>query len=181
MGGALRLCLSFHACPELILPSLAVSAFVNAFSVEDAAWLNSTVPSGTGDVARHLVPALPFTMADLFSLSFLQILSVFSLLTSVFAVIRVGAGSIHRLSHKLEANLNRPPSQMNIAGEKTPLWNWNLGGSFSLGSLIGEDEEEEVGGNRGYTGGSDLMRMNWPVSRPVTGMSHRCTGRVPDI
>ncbi|KIP10755.1 hypothetical protein PHLGIDRAFT_196459 [Phlebiopsis gigantea 11061_1 CR5-6] len=112
-------------------------------------------------------------MADLFSLSFLQILSLLSFLTSVFAVVCVGAGSLHRLSHKLEANLNRPPSQMNIAGEKTPLWNWNLGGSFSLGSLIGEDEEVEVGGARGYTGGSDLMRMNWQISKPVTELFPR--------
>ena len=118
-------------------------------------------------------------MGDLMSLSVLQVLSVLSLLTSLFAVVRVGAGSLHRFSHKFEANLNRPPSEMNIADGKAPLWNWNLGGSFSLGSLIGEDEEEEVGRNAGYTGGSDLMRMDWQVSRPVTGTSPHRHHRVP--
>ncbi|GJE93151.1 hypothetical protein PsYK624_093100 [Phanerochaete sordida] len=101
-------------------------------------------------------------MGDLFSLSFLQILSVLSFLTSVLAL---GSVSLHRLSHKFEAQTQ----QMGVASDsKAPLWNWSLAGSLSLGSLIGEDEDEEVGTSAGYTGGSDLMRMDWQVSRPVT-------------
>ena len=71
--------------------------------------------------------------------SFLQILSVLSFFTSVLALVRVGSVSFHRLSHKFEAQ----PQQMGVASDaKAPLWNWS--GSFSLGSLIGEDEEEEL-------------------------------------
>lgn len=169
-GGALSLPPSFHTRSELVPPSLAVFAFANVLGVEDTVLFNTTTSEGTGNAAHLLFPALSFAMGDLMSLSVLQILSVLSFLTSLFAVVRVGAGSLHRFSHKFEANLNRPPSDMNIADGKAPLWNWNLSGSFSLGSLIGEDEEEEVGRSGGYTGGSDLMRMDWQVSRAVSGM-----------
>ena len=142
------------------------NAVAIALGVEDAVLSNSTASTGTGTAARALFPALSFAMGDLFSLSFLQILSVLSFFTSVLALVRVGSVSLHRLSHKFEAQ----PQQMGVASDpKAPLWNWS--GSFSLGSLIGEDEDEEVGTATGYTGGSELMRMNWQVSRPVTGVS----------
>ena len=97
------------------------------------------------------------------------------MLDAVLAVVRVGSGSLHRFSNKFEAHLNQQTPEMNVAGDsKAPLWNWSLGGSLSLGSLIGEDEDEELGKNGGYTGGSDLVRMNWQVARPV---SSRCLTR----
>lgn len=131
---------------------------VATLAVADALLLNGTA-------AYALSPAPLFAMGDIFSLSVLQILSVLSFLTSVLAVVCVGSGSLYRLSHKIEADVNQPPSEMNVAGAKVPLWNWSA--SFSLGSLIGDDDDEEVGGTPGYTGGSDLVRMDWHVSRPV--------------
>lgn len=161
---AVRSCAAL-ARPDSVVKS-SVHALVNALSVEDAALLNSTASSHTGTIARTFFPALSFTMGDLFSLSFLQILSVVSFFTSVLALVRVGSVSLHRLSHKFEAQTQ----QMGVASDtKAPLWNWSLGGSLSLGSLIGEDEEEEVGAAGGYTGGTDLMRMDWQgSSRPLT-------------
>ena len=142
----------------------------NALSVEDVVLLNSTASASTGTAARVLFPALSFTMGDLFSLSVLQILSVLSFLTSILAVVRVGTVSLHRFSPKFEAHINQP--EMNVARDtKAPLWSWSLGGSLSLGSLIGEEEEEEAGTGRGYTGGSDLVRMDWQVARPVSSAS----------
>lgn len=146
--------LGFHAHLRTFPPPVATLA------VADALLLNGTA-------AYALSPAPLFAMGDIFSLSVLQILSVLSFLTSVLAVVCVGSGSLYRLSHKIEADVNQPPSEMNVAGAKVPLWNWSA--SFSLGSLIGDDDDEEVGGTPGYTGGSDLVRMDWHVSRPVRG------------
>lgn len=161
--------------PSSSLSPPPANAVAIALSLQDAVLLNSTASASTGSAARALFPALSFTMGDLFSLSFLQILSVLSFLTSVLALVRVGSVSFHRLSHKFEAQTQ----QMGVASDtKAPLWNWNLGGSFSLGSLIGEDEEEEVASTGGYTGGSDLMRMDWQVTRPISGAFRAHQGRV---
>lgn len=155
--------LGFHAHLPTFPPPVATLA------VADALLLNGTA-------AYALSPAPLFAMGDIFSLSVLQILSVLSFLTSVLAVVCVGSGSLYRFSHKIEADVNQPPSEMNVAGAKVPLWNWSA--SFSLGSLIGDDDDEEVGGTPGYTGGSDLVRMDWHVSRPVRGTCLVSTGRV---
>ncbi|EKM57241.1 uncharacterized protein PHACADRAFT_254904 [Phanerochaete carnosa HHB-10118-sp] len=160
---AVRSCAAL-ADPDSVVKS-SVSALANALSVENAALVNGTVSAGTGTVTRVLFPALSFTMGDLFSLSFLQILSVLSFLTSALALVRVGSVSFHRLSHKFEAQTQ----SMGVASDnKAPIWNWSIGGSFSLGALIGEDEEEELCTTAGYTGGSELMRMDWQMSKPVT-------------
>ncbi len=140
-------------------------------SVESAALLNGT--ACTGPASRTLYPALPSAMGDLFSISILQILSVISFVTSILAVLRVGSVSLHRLSHKFEADVARPAPEMAVGNPAK--WNWSLSGlpvSFSIGTLIGEDEgEEHENGMGGYTGGTDLVRMDWQISRPRTGMS----------
>jgi hypothetical protein len=139
--------------------------------------LNSTASACTGIPTSVLSSAPFFAMGDLFSLSILQILSVLSFFTSVLAVVRVGSGSLYRLSHKFEAHLNQQTPEMNVVSDaKAPLWNWSLGGSLSIGSLIGEDEEEELGKDRRYTGGSDLVRMDWQVARSISSTSrpHYC-------
>ena len=105
-------------------------------------------------------------MSDLLSLSVLQLLSVFSFLTSVLAVVCVGSGSLHRLAHRVEPGVDAPAPEMSITSGKHPLWNWSgLPVSFSLDTLIGEDEEPQ-----GYVGGTELTRMDWQVSaRPRIG------------
>lgn len=118
-------------------------------------------------------------MSDWFSLSVLQILSVLSFVTSLLAVVRVGAGSFHRLQHKFDASA----ADMNVAPEvKLPMWNWKVSGlpvSFSLGSILGEDEQEETEtGLAGYTGGSTLVRMDWQVVHSQSGMCSYLWSRV---
>ncbi|OBZ76032.1 hypothetical protein A0H81_03082 [Grifola frondosa] len=87
--------------------------------------------------------------SEFFSLSILQILSVLSFLTSILAVLRVGSGSLQSVN----------------SGKH--LWNWTgLPVSFSLGTLIGEEEQEEEKSTVGrYVGGSELVRMDWKVGR----------------
>ena len=127
----------------------------------------------------------PPDMGDLFSLSFLQIISILSFLTSVLAVVRVGSVSLHRLSQqqKWAADVPRPESDYTAqANLKLPSWslNWSLGGlpaSFSIDSLIGEDDgqpqivEKSSVLHGGYNGGSPLSRMDWQLSRPRIGTS----------
>ncbi|KAI0739510.1 hypothetical protein C8Q80DRAFT_1111830 [Daedaleopsis nitida] len=115
-------------------------------------------------------------MSDLLSLSVLQLLSVFSFLTSVLAVVCVGSGSLHRLAHRLEPGVDAPAPDMNIAPAKHPLWNWSgLPVSFSLDSLIGEDDQED---SQGYVGGTELTRMDWQVGRPRF-VTHTYDSRAP--
>jgi hypothetical protein len=113
-------------------------------------------------------------MSDLFSLSLLQFISVLSFITSLLAVLRVGSGSLYRLSHKFDHDdVSQTASELEVGNTpKVPSWNWSLSGlpvSFSLGTLIGEGEEEERQESThtmgGYTGGTDLMRMDWQVNR----------------
>lgn len=148
--------------PELAPTPAAAVALAHALSVD---------ANSTAALAARVLPVPLPAMGDLFSLSVLQMLSVVSFCTSLLAVVCVGAGSFHRLAHKFDAHhpVTPPAPEMHVA--KAPLWNWSLGGAFSIGSLIGEDEEEEVGVMPGYTGGADLVRMDWQLSRPVTGMS----------
>lgn len=106
-------------------------------------------------------------MSDLLSISLFQFLSILSLVTSVFAVVRVGSGSFHRLSHKFDSDVTR--SVLNVGS--SPKWSWSgLPMSFSLNTILGEDDRKEhiqeelaVGG---YTAGSQLVRMNWQAARP---------------
>ncbi|KAI0767602.1 hypothetical protein C8Q74DRAFT_1281212 [Fomes fomentarius] len=103
-------------------------------------------------------------MSEILSLSLLQLLLVFSFLTSVLAVVCVGSGSLHRLAHRVESGVDTPAPDMSITSGKSPLWNWSgLPVSFSLDSLIGEDEQLEE--PKGYVGGTELTRMDWQVSR----------------
>ncbi|KAI0342251.1 hypothetical protein BDW22DRAFT_1331108 [Trametopsis cervina] len=107
-------------------------------------------------------------MGDWFSLSVLQILSVVSFVTSILAVVRVGSGSLGRWQSKFEADVNHPVTDV-ATSVKIPLWSWKVSGlpvSFSLGSILGEDELEEVQESLGdYKGGAALVRMDWQVSR----------------
>lgn len=151
----------------------------NDNSVEDAFVSGSVF----GITIRAPPPAISSAMSDWFSLSVLQILSVLSFITSVLAVVRVGAGSLNRLQHKFEADVNQPASGMNVAASvKFPPWNWKVSGlpvSFSLGSILGEDESEETEEAMGpYNGGSPLIRMDWQVTRPQIGTSVALAGRV---
>lgn len=151
----------------------------NDHSVEDAFTNGSVI----GLTSRAIPPALSPVMSDWFSLSVLQILSVLSFVTSVLAVVRVGAGSFNRLQHKFEANVNQPASGMNVATSvKFPVWNWKVSGlpvSFSLGSILGEDEPEETEDGMGqYAGAPSLVRMDWQVSRPQIGEFVELFGRV---
>ncbi|KAM5546099.1 hypothetical protein V8D89_000225 [Ganoderma adspersum] len=107
-------------------------------------------------------------MSELLSLSVLQLLSVLSFLTSVLAVVCVGSGSLHRLAHRVEPGVDTPTPDMDLdmsltsGPGKHPLWNWSgLPVSFSLDSLIGEEEKEQPSG---YVGGTELTRMDWQVS-----------------
>ena len=105
------------------------------------------------------------TMSDFLSLSVLQLLSVFSFLTSVLAVLCVGSGSLHRLAHRVEPVVDAPPpdAMSSLTSGKQPLWTWSgLPVSFSIDTLIGEDEPQEP---QGYVGGTELTRMDWQVSR----------------
>ncbi|KAI0761352.1 hypothetical protein BD413DRAFT_486148, partial [Trametes elegans] len=105
-------------------------------------------------------------MSDVLSLSLLQLLSVFSFLTSVLAVVCVGSGSLNKLSHRFDARVDSAPASDMVASGKQQLWNWSgLPVSFSINSLIGDDEQQE---QTGYVGGSELTRMDWQVSRPRT-------------
>ena len=120
-------------------------------------------------------------MGDFLSLSLLQVISLVSFITSILAVVRVGSVSFNRLSqHKFAADVPQPESDYNAhASLKLPSWNinWSLSGlpaSFSLGTLLGEDESQpeldEKGGigHGGYTGGADLCRMDWQLNRSRT-------------
>ncbi|KAI0366520.1 hypothetical protein BV20DRAFT_971659 [Pilatotrama ljubarskyi] len=102
-------------------------------------------------------------MSELFSLSVLQLLSVFSFLTSVLAVVCVGSGSLHKL--RLESGVESPSaSDVSITPGKHHLWTWSgLPAAFSIGSLIGEHDQDD---NSAYVGGSELSRMDWQVGRP---------------
>ena len=108
-------------------------------------------------------------MCELLSFSVLQVLSVLSFLTSILAVLHVGAGSLHRLSHKFEADLNLPQLSLNTG--KPHLWNWSVPASFSLSSILGEESQERTADEKGlrYMGGSDLVRVNWQVGRARLG------------
>lgn len=116
-------------------------------------------------------------MSELLSLSVLQLLSVLSFFTSVLAVVCVGSGSLHKLAHRVESGVDAPTPDMDLdmsitsSAGKHPLWNWSgLPVSFSLDSLIGEEEKEQPSG---YVGGTELTRMDWQVSaaRSRIGMS----------
>lgn len=119
-------------------------------------------------------------MSDVLSLSLLQLLSVFSFLTSVLAVVCVGSGSLQKLAHRFELGVDSPPaSEIAINSGKHQLWNWSdLPVSFSIGSLIGEDEQQDP---NGYVGGSELTRMDWQVSRPRTGIGTPALHLAPAI
>ncbi|KAH9848145.1 hypothetical protein C2E23DRAFT_740273 [Lenzites betulinus] len=106
-------------------------------------------------------PATALTMSEILSLSLLQLLSVFSFLTSVLAVVCVGSGSLHKF--RLDSAVSSATTDMSLAPGKHQLWNWShLPVSFSINSLIGDDEPEE---HNGYVGGSELARMDWQVGR----------------
>lgn len=108
-------------------------------------------------------------MSELLSLSVLQLLSVLSFLTSVLAVVCVGSGSLHRLAHRVEPGVDAPApapdidlDSMALTSGKHPLWNWSgMPVSFSLDTLIGEEEKEQPSG---YVDGTELTRMDWQVS-----------------
>lgn len=111
-------------------------------------------------------------MSDILSLSVFQVLSILSFLTSILAVVRVGAGTLNRFSPRIDSEVGSAP-HMNLSAGKPHLWNWSgLPVSFSIGALIGEDDhivdvsEKQV---QGYVGGSDLVRMNWHVTKHRTG------------
>ncbi|KAI0089561.1 hypothetical protein BDY19DRAFT_993148 [Irpex rosettiformis] len=113
-------------------------------------------------------------MGDWFSLSVLQILSIVSFVTSLFAVARAGSVTFGRWQHKFEANIQQPAANV-AASVKIPLWSWKVSGlpvSFSLGSILGEDEEQDEGKDSmvGYDGGSTLVRMDWQLSRSATAI-----------
>jgi len=111
-------------------------------------------------------------MSDFLSLSLFQILSVLSFLTSVLAIVRVGSGSLHRLSHRLDSDVARSPTEMPSVGGggKTAVWSWSLSGlptSFSLNTLIGDDESAGEDGTdlEGLSGGSHVVTVNWQASK----------------
>lgn len=109
-------------------------------------------------------------MCEILSFSVLQVLSVLSFLTSILAVLHVGAGSLHRLSNKFEADLNLPQLSLNTG--KPHLWNWSaLPASFSLSSILGEETQERSADEKelGFMSGSDLLRIHWQVGRPRLG------------
>lgn len=111
-------------------------------------------------------------MGDWFSLSVLQMFSIVCFV--LLAVARIGSVHLGRLQHKFEANVQQPAATV-AASVKIPMWSWKVSGlpvSFSLGSLLGEDEEQDEGkdGMVGYDGGSTLVRMDWQLSRPATGV-----------
>ncbi|EJF59896.1 hypothetical protein DICSQDRAFT_148228 [Dichomitus squalens LYAD-421 SS1] len=114
-------------------------------------------------------------MSDFLSLSVLQLLSVLSFLTSVLAVVCVGSGSFHRLAHRVEHGVDAPAPDMSITSGKHPIWNWSgLPVSFSLDTLIGEDEEPQ-----GYVGGTELTRMDWQVTARPRIVTTPYESRVP--
>ncbi|RDX52435.1 hypothetical protein OH76DRAFT_1554144 [Lentinus brumalis] len=164
VGVGLQAPLSSHL-PALSSPSSFAQRpprQLSSSSPAASASAESTVPP----TSTQASPASPrprlSTMSELLSLSVLQLLSVFSFLTSVLAVVCVGSGSLHRLAHRVEPGVDAAPD-MSITSGKHPLWNWSgLPVSFSLDSLIGEDEQEEPSG---YVGGTELTRMDWQVSR----------------
>ncbi|EIW53250.1 uncharacterized protein TRAVEDRAFT_52378 [Trametes versicolor FP-101664 SS1] len=136
----------------------------------------SSTPAASSTTPRQLddddagKPGIPcqrpssVTMSEFLSLSVLQLLSVFSFLTSVLAVVCVGSGSLHKL--RLESGVDSAPaSEMSLAAGKHHPWSWGgLPVSFSINSLIGDDEVEEH--TDGYVGGTELARMDWQVERP---------------
>lgn len=114
------------------------------------------------------------TMSDLLSLSVFQVLSILSFLTSIFAVVRVGSGTLNRFSPRIDSDVGSSP-HMNIGAGKPQPWQWSsLPSSFSIGALIGEDERADVSKDPlpDYVGGSELVRMNWQVSKQRTGRCH---------
>ncbi|KAI0942918.1 hypothetical protein AcW1_002683 [Taiwanofungus camphoratus] len=111
-------------------------------------------------------------MCEILSFSVFQVLSVLSFLTSIVAVLHVGVGLSHRLSHKFDSEVNSVHApHISIDAEKH-LWNWNgLPVPFSLGTFIGEDARGQASRNSmgGYVGGAELVRMNWQAGRPRLG------------
>jgi hypothetical protein len=158
---------SAHPSASLVA---AVDGQVTNYSVQDALAHGSVF--GLCPLAI-LAPAFEFAMGDWFSLSVLQILSVLSFATSLLAVVRVGSASIGRLQHKFEAHVPQQPVANVATSAKIPMWSWKVSGlpvSFSLGSILGEDEREEGQDSMGdYEGGSKLVRMDWQVARPAIG------------
>lgn len=113
------------------------------------------------------------TMFDVLSLSVFQLLSILSLVTSVLAVLRMGTGSLHRLSHKFETSSVAQPSTAMTAAKT---WSWSsLPASFSLNALIGEDEEvrdaEKELSVSGYSAGAELVRMDWRSEKQLSRRS----------
>ena len=134
-----------------------------------AASVSAAELSTAQQTSTQAPPAAPrprlSTMSDFLSLSVLQLLSVFSFLTSVLAVLCVGSGSLHRLRVEPAVDAPHPDAMSSITSGKHPLWTWpGLPASFSIDSLIGvgEDDPEEI---QGYVGGTELTRMDWQVSR----------------
>ncbi|KAI0078052.1 hypothetical protein K474DRAFT_1706778 [Panus rudis PR-1116 ss-1] len=118
-------------------------------------------------------------MTDFLSISLLQLLSVLSFVTSVFAVVRVGTGPLHRLSqHKFDWGITRSAVAMQDSAAATLKWSWNgLPVSFSLNTILGEDEEEGKESSAtthlgGYSGGAQLVRMNWQTSKHVPPITY---------
>ncbi|KAI9060028.1 hypothetical protein FKP32DRAFT_1595776 [Trametes sanguinea] len=109
-------------------------------------------------------------MSDVLSFSLLQLISVFSFLTSILAVVCVNSGSLQKLAHRVDHGVDSSSASDIAIAPGKHLWNWSgLPVSFSIGSLLGEDEQTDT---TGYVGGSELSRMDWQVgqSRLVTDL-----------
>ncbi|OSD01005.1 hypothetical protein PYCCODRAFT_1445940 [Trametes coccinea BRFM310] len=110
-------------------------------------------------------------MSDVISFSLLQLISVFSFLTSVLAVVCVNSGSLQKLAHRVDSGVDSSSASDIAIAPGKHLWNWSgLPVSFSIGSLLGEDEQTDAAG---YVGGSELSRMDWqlPDSRVPISMA----------
>lgn len=108
-------------------------------------------------------------MSELFSLSFLQIVSIFSFLTSCVALICVG--SVHRLhQHKFTQPGGISQAQVDGKPQTQQVWSWTLSGLpvLSLNAIIGEDEVQYGNPEEGIAVpgldsiGQQVVRMNWP-------------------
>ena len=168
--------LSSHLCPSsslLLLPLRPPRQLPSSSFAASASAASTVQPTSTQATPVSTRPRLS-TMSDFLSLSVLQLLSVFSFLTSVLAVVCVGSGSLHRIAHRVEPGVDAPAPDMSITSGKHPLWNWSgLPVSFSIDTLIGEDDQEE---QKGYVGGTELTRMDWQVGRSRFGT---CPLRLP--
>ncbi|KAL7284760.1 hypothetical protein ACG7TL_002067 [Trametes sanguinea] len=103
-------------------------------------------------------------MSDVISFSLLQLISVFSFLTSVLAVVCVNSGSLQKLAHRVDSGVDSSSASDIAIAPGKHLWNWSgLPVSFSIGSLLGEDDQTDTAG---YVGGSELSRMDWQVGQP---------------